>query len=268
MWRGVERRVKHRFSISAPRLSVRPHLPWYLRWAIMLIFSLAAIGMARWAYDNGLEFAGFHRSQAEQEMSRLRDRVASLETENARLNDQLAQYERKIQIEQASNQATAEQLKNMSDENAHLQEDLAFFQNLTETQGKEGELGVHRLRLERDTMPGEYRLRMLLVQSGTRVKTFAGHYQLVATVTENGQSTTHVFPQDESGNAQFKLSFRYYQRIEQSIQLPPEMQLDNVQVRIFEQGASEPKVRQSVSLSSNEGVNNVQQKTQQTPNPN
>lgn len=249
MWRGVERRVRRRFSISAPRLSVRPHHPWYLRWGMMLPFVLAAIAFAWWAYDSGLELAGFHRGQAEQELSRLHDQVAKLTDENAQLTNQVAQYERKIQIEQASNQATAEQLKNLAEENVHLQEDLVFFQNLTATRGKEGELGVHRLTLERDKMPGEYHLRMLLVQSGQRAKMFSGSYQLVATVVENGQSTTHVFPQDESGNAQFKLSFRYYRRVEQSIQLPPDVQLDSVQVRIFEQGASEPKVRQSVSLS-------------------
>ena len=215
----------------------------------MLPFVLAAIGLAWWAYDNGLEFAGFHRGQAEQELSRLRDQVAKLGAENAQLSDKVAQYERKIQIEQATNQATSEQLKSLADENAHLQEDLVFFQNLTATSGKEGELGVHRLTLERDKMAGEFHLRMLLVQSGQRAKTFSGSYQLVATVVENGQNTTHVFPQDESGNAQFKLSFRYYQRVEQSIQLPPGAQLKNVQVRIFEQGATEPKVRQSVNLS-------------------
>jgi hypothetical protein len=245
MWRGVERR----FSISAPQMSVRPHIPWYLRWGMMLPFVLAAIALAWWAYDNGLEFAGFHRGQAEQELSRLHDQVAKLAAENVQLSNQVAQYERKIQIEQASNQATSEQLKNLADENVHLQEDLVFFQNLTAAGGKEGELGVHRLSLERDKMPGEYHLRMLLVQSGQRAKTFSGSYQLVATVVENGQSTTHVFPLDEAGSAQFKLSFRYYQRVEQSIQLPPNVQLESVQVRIFEQGGTEPKVRQSVSLS-------------------
>ena len=249
MWRGVERRVNRRFSISAPQMSVRPHIPWYLRWGMVFPFVLAAIALAWWAYDNGLEFAGFRRGQAEQELSRLRDQVTKLEAKNAQLTDQLAQHERKIQIEQASNQATFEQLKNLADENVHLQEDLVFFQNLTATSGKEGELGVHRLTLEKDKMPGEYHLRMLLVQSGQRAKTFSGSYQLVATVVENGQSTIRVFPQAESGNAPFKLSFRYYRRVEQSIQLPPNAQLENVQVRIFEQGATEPKVRQNVSLS-------------------
>jgi hypothetical protein len=243
-------------------MAVRTHIPWYLRWGMFLPFLLVAALFAWWAYGYGLELAGFHRGQTEQELTRLNDQLAKLMVENAQLTDKVAKYESEIQIEQASNKATAEQLKNMTDENARLQEDLVFFQNLTSASGKAGEMGIHRLTLERDKMPGEYNLRMLLVQSGQRAKIFTGSYQLVATVVENGQSTTHVFPQDESGNAQFKLSFRYYRRVEQSIQLPPDAQLESVQVRIFEQGATEPKVRQSVSLPLIQGVNNVQQKTQ------
>ena len=245
MWR----RVKRSFSISAPRLAVRPHMPWYLRWSLTVPFVLAALALAWWAYGSGLELAGFHRGEAQQELTALREQAARLGAENMQLSSQVAQYERQIQIEQASSQEVSKQLKNLSDENGRLQEDLAFFQNLTAMRGKEGDLGVHRLRLERDKMPGEYHLRMLLVQSGQRAKEFSGSYQLVATVLKNGQRTTYLFPQDASGNAQFQLSFKYYQRVEQSIQLPQDAQLENIQVRIFEQGASEPKVRQNVSLS-------------------
>ncbi len=245
MWRGVERR----FSISAPQMRVRPHIAWYLRWGMMLPFVLASVGLAWWAYDSGLELAGFHRGQTQEELAKLREQVAKLEAENIQLSDSLAQSERQIQIEQASNRETTSQLKSLSDENVHLQEDLVFFQNLTATHGKEGELAIHRLKLERDKMPGEYHLRMLLVQSGERAKKFNGNYQLVATVMEDQKVTTHVFPQESSGNAQFQLGFKYYQRVEQSIQLPADAELKNVQVRIFEQGSSEPKVRQTVSPS-------------------
>ncbi|HEU0282991.1 MAG TPA: DUF6776 family protein [Gallionella sp.] len=245
MWR----RVKRSFGISAPRLAVRPHIPWYLRWSLTVPFVLAALGLAWWAYGSGLELAGFHRGEAQEELAKLREQAARLGVENKQLSSQVAQYERQIQIEKASNQETSKQLKNLSDENSHLQEDLAFFQNLTAMRGKEGELGVHRLRLERDKMPGEYHLRMLLVQSGQRAKEFSGSYQLIATALRNGQRTTYLFPSDASGNAQFQLSFKYYQRVEQSVQLPQDAELESIQVRIFEQGAKEPKVRQNVSLS-------------------
>jgi hypothetical protein len=245
MWR----RVKRSFSISAPKLSVRPHIPWYLRWSLTLPFILAALGLAWMAYDSGLELAGFYRGQTREELNRLREQSTRLEKENMRLSNQIAQYERQIQIEHASNQETTKQLKSLSDENSRIKEDLAFFQNITATRGKEGELTIHRLRLENDKIPGEYRLRMLLVQSGQRAKEFIGSYQLVAAVTEDSLKTTRLFPQNASGNTQFQLNFKYYQRIEQSIQLPLGARLENVQVRIFEQGTTEPKARQSVSLS-------------------
>ena len=241
------RKLKRKFSIDATQLSVRPYVAWYVRWSIYVPFVLAAAGLAWWAYDSGLEFAGFHRGQTQQELEKLQVQVTSLSQENAALNSKVAQYEQQIQIDQASNQETSKQLKTLNDENAHLQEDLAFFQNLTETRGKEGELGIHRLKLEHDSMPGEYRVRMLLVQSGQRAKQFVGSYQLVATLVENGQRTNQVFPGNGEDDAQFKLNFKYYQRVEQALHLPAAAQLESVQVRVFESDAHEPKVRQNVS---------------------
>jgi len=245
MWRGVERRL----GISAPQMKVRPHVVWYVRWGMILPFVFAAIAMAWWAYDSGLEFAGFNRGKAEDEIAKLSERVANLELENVQLSDQVAQDVRQLQIEQASHHETLGQVKSLRDENTRLQEDLVFFQNLTATHGKKGELGVHRLTLERDKLPGEYHLRMLLVQSGQRAREFRGSYQLIATARENGMATTHEFPQKESENAQFSLKFKYYQRVEQNIQLPPAAELEGVQVRIFKKGEIEPKVRQDVSPS-------------------
>ncbi len=66
---------------------------------------------------------------------------------------------------------------------------------------------------------------------------------------KNGVKSTQLFPQNESENAQFQLNFKYYQRVEQSIQLLQDTQLESIQVRVFELGAQEPKVRQSVNLS-------------------
>ena len=67
MWRGVERR----FSISAPQMTVRPHIAWYLRWGMVLPFVLAAIGLAWWAYDSGLELAGFYPGPTPEGLARL-----------------------------------------------------------------------------------------------------------------------------------------------------------------------------------------------------
>lgn len=250
------RRVKRKFGISAPRLAVRPHVPWYVRWAVALPFVLAAGGLVWWAYDSGLELAGFHRGQAEQELARLREQVAALNSENAKLIGQAASYERQAQMEHAANLETEKQLKALTEEHTRIQEDLAFFQNLSLSDTREGGLAIYRLKLEHDTLPGEYRYRMLLVRSGQlRAKEFHGNLQLLVNVQHNGEKKVVVFPQEEPASknapvdAAYQVKFKYYQRIERSFQLPPDMLIEGVQVRVFEEGVREPRIKQDLSLS-------------------
>jgi len=246
------RSFRRKFSISAPKLSVRPHVPWYVRWAIALPFVILIGLTIWWAYGSGLELAGFHRGQAEQELSDLHDRVAYLESENAKLSNQVAAYERQGQIDQASNMGIATQLKNLHDENARLQEDLLFFQNLPLTGSREAELSVHRLKIEPDSLPGEYLCRMLLVQSvQQRGKAFQGSMQLVVNGEQDGKKVVLQFPQANSPAdvASYQLSFKYYQRIDKGFTLPPDVKVESVEVRVFEKGVQEPRIKQTVDVS-------------------
>lgn len=246
------RSFRRKFSISAPRLSVRPHVPWYVRWAIVLPFLVLFGVIVWWAYGSGLELAGFHRGQAEKELSELRDRVAFLEGENAKQANQIAAYERQGQIEQASSQGVEAQLKNLNDENARLKEDLLFFENLPLTGAREAELSIHRLKIEPDTLPGEYHCRMLLVQSvQQRGKAFQGSLQLVVNGEQDGRKVVLQFPQENSSQdvAAHQLSFKYYQRVDKDFKLPLDMKVESVEVRVFEKGIQEPKIKQTVDLS-------------------
>lgn len=245
------RQIKRKFGISAPRLAVRPHVPWYVRWAVVLPFVLAAGGLVWWAYDSGLEFAGFNRGQSEHELTQLREQVATLKAENTRLSSQAATFERQAQIDHAANLETGKQLKALNDENARIQEDLAFFQNLTFSGKQEAELSIHRLKVEHDTLPGEYRYRMLLVQSAQqRAKEFHGSLQLLVNTSQSGRKTIIRFPLENAPeDAAYQLNFKYYQSVEHSFQLPPDASIESIQVRVFERGESEPKIKQNVGLS-------------------
>lgn len=245
------RSFRRKFSISAPRLSVRPHVPWYVRWALALPFLLVIGATVWWAYDSGLELAGFHRGQAERELKELRDRVLFLEGENAKQANLIATYERQAQIEQAADVEVEVQLKNLNDENTRLKEDLLFFQNLPLTGAREAELSIHRLKIEPDSLPGEYHCRMLLVQSvQQRGKEFEGSLQLVVNGEQGGRKVVLQFPQEDSPPdvAAHQLSFKYYQRVDKAFKLSPEMRVESVQVRVFEKGMPEPKVKQTVTM--------------------
>jgi Family of unknown function (DUF6776) len=246
------RSFRRKFSISAPRLAVRPHVPWYVRWAIVVPFLVLFGLLVWWAYNSGLEFAGFHRGQAEQELSDLRERVHALEAQNTLQANQLAAYIRQGQIDQASTQGIEAQLKNLNDENARLKEDLLFFDNLPLTGSPDAELSIHRLKVEPDVLPGGYFCRMLLVQSvQQRGKPFQGSMQLVVNGEQGGNKVVLQFPQPDlpSDVAAYQLSFKYYQRVDKAFKLPPDVKVDSVQVRVYEKGVQEPKVQQTVSVS-------------------
>lgn len=247
------RKLRRKFSISAPRLAVRPHVPWYVRWAITLPFILAAGGVVWWAYDSGLELAGFHRGLAEQELEVLRNRVALLDAENIRMANQMASDERQAQIERSAMQETALQVKSLNEENERLKEDLSFFQNLPLTAGREADLSIHRMKVEADSLPGEYHCRLLLVQNvQQRGKEFQGNLQLLVNGEQDGKKVVIQFPQENASDvAAHQLSFKYYQRVDRVFKLPEDMHVESVQVRVFEKGAREPKVKQTVTVGLN-----------------
>lgn len=246
----LRKQIQRRFSIAAPQLAVRPHLPWYVRWLLVLPVVLVAGWLVWWAYGSGLELAGFHREQTEDELFRLKRDVGTLRSENAKLTSQLVDMERQMQMEHAANGELERQLKGLNDEKAHLNEDLAFFQNLTQSGNREEYLSIQRLKVVHDTLPGEFHCSLLLVQSGQRPKDFRGKLQFVVNGTLNGQRSVFLFPAEKTPEvAAYELEFKYYQRVERTFKLPAGVTFEGMQVRIYEHGSSEPKVKQDVTLS-------------------
>ena len=248
------RKFERRFSISAQRLSVRPHIPWYIRWAIAIPFILALGGVIWWAYDSGLELAGFHRGQAVKELDDLRESVAALREENARLSNQAASFERQAQMGSAANEEIAKQIQALNDENIRLKENLSFFQNLPLAQGEsERELSILRLKVDRDSLPGEYNCRLILVQSvKQRGTAFQGNMQLIVNAVQDGKKVVLQFPAENATQqevAAYQLNFKYYQVVDRAFKVSPDVTIENIQVRVFERGFHEPKVVQSVGLS-------------------
>jgi hypothetical protein len=247
------RKFERRFSISAQRLSVRPHVPWYIRWLIAIPIILALGGVVWWAYDSGLELAGFHRGQAVKELDDLRENVVTLRDENAKLSSQAASFERQAQMMHAANLEIANQIEVLSDENVRLKEKLSFFQNLPLAQGEnESELSILRLKVERDSLPGEYYCRLILVQSvKQRGKAFQGNMQLIVNAVQDGKKVVLQFPAENAPQevAAYQLNFKYYQVVDRAFKISTDIAIESVQVRVYERGVREPKVVQSVGLS-------------------
>src|SRR2546426_11879852 len=76
--------MRRRLSVSAPRMIVRSHLPWPLRWALAaLVFGFSA-AIAMWAFEFGRDIAGLDRD-AKAELVKLRSDLAQLQGERERM---------------------------------------------------------------------------------------------------------------------------------------------------------------------------------------
>lgn len=248
--RGVQRSLKRRFGITAPRLSVRTHFAWYWRWIFLGIVALLALLFARQIFDAGMRVAGFARSEVKDELLNLRESVARLQKENTQLRAATVAGERQLQIDRAAQGDLAKSLKLLQDENTKMKEDLAFLQSMMSNGRGQETVSIHRLKIEHGGLPGEYRYRLLVVQQGNRERDFHGRVQLLVNIVRGEQKNVLLLPVPNSDMAAaFQLSFKIYQRVEGNFQVPPGAVVKSVQARIYTNGAAQPKLVQSVNVS-------------------
>ena len=246
----ILRFLRGRFGISARRVSVTAHVPWYWRWLGLVLLGLLVVGVGWATYDFGMEFAGFHQSEATRALARLNEELRRRDVELTDLRGKAAAADRQLQIERATYGDLSRQIKALTEENAGLREDLAFFQSLMPN-GKKQAAGVsiNRVRVKPEAVPGEYQYRLLLVQTGERVKEFTGKLQLVINVEQAEKKYVLVVPPEHSRNeGEFELNFKFFQRVEGSFKVPADAVVRSLQVRVFEIGASTPKLTQTVKV--------------------
>jgi hypothetical protein len=241
------KKIRQRFGISAPRMTVRTHVAWYWRMLGLVAVLSCSFALAAWIYDAGRRFAGFDRSEAEQELSQLRESAGKLAEETASLRASVNASESKLQIERAAQAQLGRQVKVLEDENARLKEDLAFFENLIPSEHRDNALLINRFRVEPGALPGEFRYRLLLLQGGRRDKPFQGNLQLVVTL-QDGKDGIITLP-EEGADAAYKISFKYFQRVEGTFRVARGARVRMVQVRIFEGGSTQARATQSFNLS-------------------
>lgn len=241
---------KRKFGIAAPRVAVRAHMPWYLRWLGIVAVGGLVYGAGLAVYDFGMEFAGFRRGEADRALEKLTDTIESQQRELSELRAKVAQAERQLQIEHATYSDMEKQVKSLSGENASLKEDLAFFQSLMPVGGRDGALTINRFRLEPETLPGEYRYRLLLVQTGLRVNEYRGRLEFVLSLQQGGRKVVLTLPSQQDKNVkEYQLSFKFFQRIEGTFRVSPDAVVKSMQVRVFENGSNAPKLTQTLNVS-------------------
>ncbi len=248
---GGFKKFRQRFGIAAPRVAVRTHVPWYLRWLLLAVLLAFSVALAAWMYDAGRRFAGFDRSEVQDELVALRQDLDAKRSELEKLRAIANAADSKLSIERTAQVQLAQQVRTMELDNARLREDLAIFETMlsSDTRGAQA-LNIQRFKVEPDGLPGEYRYRMLLL-AGNRRGDFQGRLELLVGVQQGGRNAMIVFPDKAAADSPaYKLSFRNFYRVEGTFRVDPQAKVGTVQVRVFESGAGQARATQSVTLGS------------------
>lgn len=243
-------KLRRRFGIAAPKMAVRTHLPWYLRWlgiAVLLAFSAA---LAVWVYDAGRRFAGFERSEVEQELGSLRRALEAARSELGELRALANAADSRLAIERTAQQKLAQQIRALESENARLREELAIFESMLSSDGKAAApLSVRRFKVEPELLPGEYRYHVLLLAAAPRRAEFVGRFELLVSLTQDGRSAMMTVPEPGEGPAQgFRLGIKHFQRIEGTFRVNPRARVESVQIRVYEDGSAQPRATHTAKL--------------------
>lgn len=219
--------LRRRLSVSAPRVIVRSHLPWPLRWlvvALMLGFSAA---LAMWAYEFGKDIAGVDRASKQQVVA-LQEELAALREQYGATRAVANSAETLLKAERAAQERLAEQVKTLEQRNAELAADLGFFEKLLPAGGQKG-WSVRGLQASVET-PGSLRYQLLVMrQDGTKGVGPRLRYVLELAGTQNGKPW--VQPSKEGGPA---LEGRPYQRLEGVLAYPATAVVRQLTVRIYD----------------------------------
>jgi hypothetical protein len=245
---SLAKRIRLRFGISAPRMTVRTHLAWHWRWLGLAVVVSLSFALGSLIYDAGRRVAGFDQGDLEQEVKELRQAVGQLENEALRLRAVSHANDSKLKIEQSAQRQLASQVKLLEAENNRLKEDLAFFDSLAPTGDR---LAIQRFTVQPDALPGEYRYRLLvMLGAGRKERPFQGSVQLVVHVQSEGRDDMIVIPDPGAPeNKALTLNFKHFQRVEGSFRVPGQAKVQSVQVRVLERGASQARAVQSWHLS-------------------
>lgn len=231
--------LRRRLSISAPRMIVRSHLPWPLRWAIVALMFGFSAALALWAFEFGKDIAGFDRD-SKAELARLRVEVAELREERQKTLSVANIAESLLKTEKAAQDKLAQSVKAVEAENMALKSDLGFFERLLPATATEG-LVIRGLQAEVKS-PGQLRFQMLVMQAGKAPAEFSGRYEVTLTGVLDGKPWSLVQP----GGAK-PLQLKQYLRVEGMIDHPPLAVVKAVSVRVINK-SGEAKATQTLKL--------------------
>jgi hypothetical protein len=221
------RKMRRRFGITAPRVVVRSHFPWF--WFALPALLMLLLLTAAWFLVERKETGEVGRELAE-----LRLQLQEQRDELLLLRASAGTGQNAVSIERATQQQLLARIEGLERENQALKEDMLLFERLIPVVGEEAVIRVENFRVINEG-GGRYRYRILLAfQPGRQSPEFRGRLQLVVGFRQAAKDMQLTLPEKRDASNEYQLELKHFLRREGVFQLPAGAQLKGVEARVLQ----------------------------------
>jgi hypothetical protein len=216
---------------SFGKLVVRSHTP--RRRAVLLAAAvLLALGVLYAAFEVGRYEAGFRVVDSVRGALSASARIRSLEKENEQQRVQLEAAALERRVEREGYKQVERNLGDMENQIARLKQDLSFYRGLVQPDSLI-HVKVQQMQIVPESVPGQYRLKFVLMQTGKPESVVAGSAAITVDGLARGKPSSLSFGQvAPNQRPALAYSFRYFQDYDEPIQLPPGFEPTRVGIEI------------------------------------
>jgi hypothetical protein len=184
--------------------------------------AVGLLGLLLWfAYQRGTASGGLQSAANARDRRELLGRIDALEDENGALNAKIAELEMSRRLDKEAYGQVERTLGELQSAMSRQSDDLAFYKSIVSPAD-----GIAGLRIQRfEVAPGardrEFLLRLTLIQAMRHDSAAAGLVQIVLSGLQGERPTRYTVGELlNRPNAKIPFSFKYFQTIEQAIELP------------------------------------------------
>ena len=220
--------MAHRFS----KLVVRSYAPGR---RVMLLGGglVGLVVLVYGAFEFGRYDAGFRVIDSMRGALTTSARIRALEAENAEQRRQLEAAEVARRVDREGYKQVEQSLGDMQSQIARLNQDLAFYRGLVQPDSTVG-VKVQQLQILPESVPGQFRLKFVLMQVGNSKSTVNGSVVLSVEGLQAGKPLTLGFDRiGADSHVTRSFSFRYFQDYDEAVHLPAGFEPTRVGMEIF-----------------------------------
>jgi len=211
-----------------------PRLPTLARGTWLAVAAVAAAVVAgAYGYHRGRLSAGLDGAEVAIERRSMLGKVTRLEDENAKLSAKVAELEMARRLDREAYGQIERTLGELQSQLSRQGDDLAFYRSIVSPEDGIQGLRIQRLEVVAGGAPREYVVKLTLIQAMRHESVASGLAQIVFHGMQGDSPARYTIGELlDRPRAQLPFSFRYFQTIEQAVNLPEDFEVYETEVQV------------------------------------